>query len=526
MCYQVRIKCKDLVQRISLYKNKLAAMLTDRVCIYESSSEESSDMQFRLRRERISMGDKPCSLMAVTSNQLVFCREALLELYGFDGNRSRIWQLDSVIKYIKVDGGPDGSESLILGLENGVICKVFLDNPFPVELTKRQNNVSIITADMSLYRNKLAVVDSNNVLTIILLATQEVLFTCNNVFSVCFNTEVDDMLCYTGDTSISVVSALGNSLRVIDGKPLQPMPQEQHIAGLAIGFQGQKIFCVYRYVRIRCRVGHHLTVIICRRGNIIGVDVPQGGNMLRALDNSDYKGAYAVACLGATEAEWKLLAMRCLRANQVNLAKSAFARLKETKFLSLLESIEKNPHPSSIKTSAGTSSSAASADGGEKSRGGRVRGGGAATVVAPTAAGSVGGVGQPLDPVWQAEVLATEGHHHEAAKAYARAGKIDESIRLFTDLRRWNEAKLFAQSSGQPNLAAGLTAMQAKWLQEVNDWKGASELFVSMGQYMQAAKIVGDTAEPGWTDALIEVVRGTPTENTDVSFPLLVLPRQ
>jgi hypothetical protein len=28
---------------------------------------------------------------------------------------------------------------------------------------------------------------------------------------------------------------------------------------------------------------------------------------------------------------------------------------------------------------------------------------------------------------------------------------------------------------------------------------------------------VGDAAEPGWTDALIEVVRGTPSEFVDVS---------
>lgn len=244
--------------------------------------------------------------------------------------------------------------------------------------------------------------------------------------------------------------------------------------------------------------------------------------MLRALDNNDYKGAYAVACLGATEAEWKLLAMRCLRANQINLAKSAFARLKDTKFLSLIESIEKNPNPSAVKGGAPAGgNSTSTTEGTEKSRGGRVRGSAGVTSSTATSSVSLGsaGVYHPLDAVWQAEVLATEGHHHEAAKAYARAGKIDESIRLFTDLRRWNEAKLFAQSSGQPNLAAGLTSMQAKWLQEVNDWKGASELFVSLGQYMQAAKIVGDTAEPGWPEALIEVVRGTPTEFADVSMP-------
>ena len=52
-------------------------------------------------------------------------------------------------------------------------------------------------------------------------------------------------------------------------------------------------------------------------------------------------GAFSVACLGATEAEWKLLAMRSLRAKQVAIAKNAFARLKDAKFLSLIENIEK-----------------------------------------------------------------------------------------------------------------------------------------------------------------------------------------
>jgi hypothetical protein len=37
--------------------------------------------------------------------------------------------------------------------------------------------------------------------------------------------------------------------------------------------------------------------------------------MLRALVAGDVRGAYSIACLGATEADWKLLAVRALRAN-------------------------------------------------------------------------------------------------------------------------------------------------------------------------------------------------------------------
>ena len=146
---KVRIKCKDLIKNISMYKNKLAVQLTDRVCIYESSAEEALDMHFRLRKERISIGtsqhekngkepvsDERPTAMVVTSNNLLFCRSNLLEIYGLDGLRLRVWRLDSSVTYMKVDGGPEGREGIILGMTDGSVVKVFVDNPFPIELYK------------------------------------------------------------------------------------------------------------------------------------------------------------------------------------------------------------------------------------------------------------------------------------------------------------------------------------------------------------------------------------------------------
>lgn len=505
---KVRIKCKDLVQRLALYKNKLAVQLTDRICIYESSAEETSDMHFRLRRERIAVGDKPCELMVVTSTHLIFCRGNAMELYAFDGFRQRVWMMESNIRYLKVEGGADGREALLLGLESGIVTKVFVDNPFPLGLTRRSS--AVIQADVSLNRTKLACVDSTNILTVTDLKTQEVLYTAADVISAHFNTEVEDMLCYTGHSSIFVVSGIGaveamGAFSSSESTSSQPQPQEQHISGLAIGFQGQKIFYLYR-------------------GSIMAVDVPQGQNMLRALDSADFRGAYNIACLGATEADWRLLAMRALRANSIVIAKNAFARLKESKFLSLIEMMERGGPPTAAASSGlgeETTGSSAGVPTGEK-RAGRQRGGPAAAALG-IASGTIASTNDkqnpPLDAVWQAEILAYEGHHHEAAKVYARAGKIEEAIRLFTDLRRWNDAKMFAQSSGQSAQGQGnLTMQQAKWLQEINDWRGASELFISLGQHMQAAKIVAESNETGWADVLIEVVRASAIDAKDVLY--------
>lgn len=522
---KVRIKCKDLIRNLSLYKNKLAVQLSDRVCIYESNPDDSVDMHFRLRKEKIVISDRreeavdpakrapsggstglnnKSNLMAITGMYLVFCTGTVLELYTFDGLRQKVWVLGSAALCMRVDGGPDGREGVLLGLASGAVIKVFVDNPFPLEMTKR--SASATQVDVNIYRTLLASVDVNNVLNVTDLHSQEVLFATPNVASACFNSEVEDLLCITGtDGSISVLSGVRNAssqqqqgLGEDGGAPGLPhsirssgLPelQEQHIFGLALGFRGQKIFCLYR-------------------GSIIGVDVPQSSNMQRALDNGDVASAYRIACLGATEADWKLLAMRALRANHISVAKNAFARLKDTKFLGLIDSIERRgggsatgggakTAPGEVKPAAGT---------------GRSRSNVASGAVAGAVTGTV--VVPPLDPSWQAELLAYEGHHQEAAKIFARSGKLDEAIRLFTDLRRWEDAKMFARNAGVADVS-DLTTQQAKWLQEINDWKGASELFTSMGQFMAAAKIIGDNEEEGWEDALLEVVRACPLDDLE-----------
>lgn len=520
---KVRIKCKDLIRNLSLYKNKLAVQLSDRVCIYESSAEDAVDMHFRLRKEKIVISDRreeavevkklagaqgalnnSSNLMAITSAHLLFCTGNVLELYSFDGQRQKVWSLDSTANCMRVDGGPDGKEGVLLGLASGAVVKVFVDNPFPLEMTKRP--VGVLQVDINIYRTILTVIDANNVLTITDLRTQESLFTAPNVVSACFNTEVEDLICITGqDGNISVLSGVKNAAHAASsGEEVGlthstrasslPELQEQHISGMALGFRGQKIFCLYR-------------------GSIIGVDVPQSSNMQKALDGNDVTSAYKIACLGATEADWKLLAMRALRANHLSIAKNAFARLKDTKFLSLIDSIERRGNSGvNAKQAADAKAGGAGALGTGRHRGGATTVGTASQGNAGTS--SSGTTIPPLDPTWLAELLAYEGHHQEAAKIYARSGKLDEAIRLFTDLRRWEDAKMFARNAGIVDVS-DLTVQQAKWLQEINDWKGASELFTSMGQFVAAAKIIGDNGEEGWEDALLEVVRACPLDDLE-----------
>ena len=75
-----------------------------------------------------------CNLLVVTTNHLILCQEKRLQCLNFHGVKEREWIMESLIRYIKVVGGPPEREGMLLGLKNGQVLKIFLDNPFPVHL--------------------------------------------------------------------------------------------------------------------------------------------------------------------------------------------------------------------------------------------------------------------------------------------------------------------------------------------------------------------------------------------------------
>ena len=93
--------------------------------------------------------------------------------------------------------------------------------------------------------------------------------------------------------------------------------------------------------------------------------------------------------------------MRALRQNALGVAKNAFERLKDIKYLSFIENLQRD-------FEGGDDFSSPSK--------GRMQSGGA-------------GVGK-LDFASEAELLAYEGHFNEAAKLYARNGRPEEAIRM------------------------------------------------------------------------------------------------
>lgn len=72
MSLTVRIKCKELVKKIAIYKNRLAIQLPEKILIYELYSDDSSDMHYQVKEKILRKYD--CNLLVVCTDHIILCQ--------------------------------------------------------------------------------------------------------------------------------------------------------------------------------------------------------------------------------------------------------------------------------------------------------------------------------------------------------------------------------------------------------------------------------------------------------------------
>ncbi|KAI9985818.1 hypothetical protein PInf_024591 [Phytophthora infestans] len=441
---KVRIKTRDCVKKLSVYRDRLAVQLSDRIIIYElagnSATNASYDMHYRVK-ERITK-DLPCSLLVVTSLHFILCQKQKLQQYDFTGRKEREWVLESLIRYIKVTGGAPGREGLLVGLKDGSVWQIFINNPFPIPLIQQSSPISCL--DISANREKLAVVDDSHKCLVYDLATKQLLFEEGATNSVAWNTECEDMLCFGGNGQLKIRAG-------------QFPGHTQRMQGFVVGFSGSKVFSLSAL-------------------SVQTIDVPQSAPLYRYLEQNDFAQAYAVSCLGVTAADWRLLAWEALKSMRFSVARKAFIRVRDVRYIELVNALEQT-WKQQLPQSEGSSNQEGEDAGGE--------------------------AGKKVRALLQAEIMAHQGKFPLAAKLFADCGEPARAIKMFADLRMWDEAKRFA-TARQAGDVQQLVLAQARWAEDVQDWRAAAEMYAASGNYVRAGEILG---EHGWLDQLLDLTR-------------------
>ena len=100
-----------------------------------------------------------CSNLFVTSQNLVFIFDKKIQLLAFTGILVREWILEASIKYVKVVSGPPKRESLLVGLANGVVLRIFIDNAFPIPIVNQMTSIELV--DISADKTKIVLIDEH-----------------------------------------------------------------------------------------------------------------------------------------------------------------------------------------------------------------------------------------------------------------------------------------------------------------------------------------------------------------------------
>jgi len=403
--------------------------LPEKLIIYTVNNEDPTDMKYKAYR-KISK-KLECNHLLVLAHHLVICLNQKIQLMNFSGVIEREWILDSAINYMKVIGGPPKKEGLIVGLKDGSIFKVFVDNAFPILLIKQ--STSIKSVDINASREKVAVVNDFQNMFIYDSVTKKLLHQETNAESVCWNLEMDEMLAYTGEGHLFI-------------KTGDLPPSTQRMPGEVVGFKGSKIFTLFD-------------------GAMTAIDVPQSGTFYQFLQNNNFDMAYKIACLGVTEQDWRSLGIEALKNFDFEMAKKAFIRIRDLKFLELCERSFAQYKRKDIDKVA-----------------------------------------------LEAEIMCYLGKFKEACLLYTKNNLAKSAIEMYTLLRKFKEAEEIAAKHGGGKInfmSDDLLLSQAQHEEDNGNWKEAANLYVKCKHYKEAINVYG---KKGALDSILKILTKEPNQ--------------
>lgn len=303
-----KIKCKKYIKKLAVYKDLVAVLTPEKVCIYQLNEEGTSKApKYNVKWE----GD--LNLILLASKHLFICMDNRLLAFDLlttnNSTPSKEWSFEADVKYLRVLGGASKREALIGGLKNGEIYMIYVDNQFPILLY--QHDIPIRSLDVNSNRKKLAIVDENHDLLVIDIATKNVVLKDEKAKSVAFNSEIEDMISYMYDGNVYI-------------KTSDFPPMSEKMNGIIVGFRGTKVF------------------LLQAMNNISVLDISHSATIMKYTEKKEFEESYKVACLGATNQELLYLGFEALLNFNFIVAVNCFKKLQDIRLINLVFKIEQD----------------------------------------------------------------------------------------------------------------------------------------------------------------------------------------
>ncbi|KAK7201717.1 intraflagellar transport protein 122 [Novymonas esmeraldas] len=470
------IPCNEYVRKLATFRDRLAVQFQERIIVFEFFYDDERNMRYQdiaQIRRRLE-----CTLLCVTTKAIIVCNERRITMYDFQGNKRREWSMESAVHFVKVAGGMEGREILLVGLKGGQVMKIFVDNPFPTLLHK--GSVAVKSADLSSSRSRLAVIDTANTLRVLKLGKKsELLFSEENVTAVAWNVDVEDIIAFTTGN---------NTLHIKTGS----LPAyQQAVRGLVVGFKANHVFNLHY-------------------ANMMVLDVPHAHALYKYVEMRDLDRAYEVACLGVTDGDWKMLGLHAMSQLRLDIARKSFTHIQDVKLVELLKLLELRrrqsrthdagpPHasPDGTGDTTTTTGAATAAASGSAEKDGAAAGG---------ADGESPGGRTPStrNGALYGNILAFQGKYHDAARQFMKAGSELRAMEMYCDLKMWEDAKKICTDE---KMLKDLIRQQARWAEDSQNFVEAASLYESCGDY---AKAIGMMGQAGQVDKLMKMCRSLP----------------
>eukprot|EP00796_Vickermania_ingenoplastis_P004923 gene4924-3535_t len=300
------IPCEDYVRALATYRDRLAVLFQEMLIVFELYYDEDRTMRYHDIAQIRKHLD--CSIMATARHAILMVNDKRITMYDFHGNKRREWSMDSPVTFLMVHGGADEREVVLVGLKSGQCMKLFVDNPFPIQILKIATAVH--SMHLNCMRTKLSVVDEANNLTVYDLTKKNaVMFTEPDVNAALFDSNNENIIAYS------------TTKGTINVKTEQLPPFQQPIRGQLIALEGGQIF-------------------LLNGTKVMSMDVPHSHALYRYVSQKDFDAAYRIASMGVTYGDWMMVGLHAMTHLRLDIARKAFTRIHDVRFVELLNALE------------------------------------------------------------------------------------------------------------------------------------------------------------------------------------------